>query len=313
MQRPAVSIIIPCFQAARFLEEALDSALSQTRPAEVIAVDDGSTDATGAILTRYAAQHGSSLSVVTREHGGVSAARNAGVAASSGTYLLFLDADDVLRPRAVEVLHESVSVRDACAAIGDWQCFVKDGPDRRVQGRLHYPKDAYASCVRMLTVLPAVLLRRSEVRWNEGRAVWEGLEYMLQALAPCAGIPYVDEVVVDVRQHDSPERFSTRHDHFEPALTGAFFAEQKAYLRQQQRLTAAREEALDQRIIDNACALVRSSRSEQAVALLEAVSWERVGSYDWFRIRSFAGLTRFLGPRLGSAVFHRVNRALGRL
>lgn len=94
----SVSLIVPCFNAARFVEAALRSALDQTRPPdEILLVDDGSTD-DGAALA--AAMPG--VRVLHRTHGGISAARNAGIEASRGDILAFLDADDLWPATSLE-------------------------------------------------------------------------------------------------------------------------------------------------------------------------------------------------------------------
>lgn len=96
---PLVSIIIANYNYARFLGEAIQSALDQTYPAvEVLLVDDGSTDDSLAVAARYPVR------VLPQPNGGVSAARNAGARASRGEYLLFLDADDLFEPATVERL-----------------------------------------------------------------------------------------------------------------------------------------------------------------------------------------------------------------
>jgi len=90
-----VSLIIATFNHARFLEAAIDSALAQTLGAvDVIVVDDGSTDDTPAVLARYAGR----VRVLRQPNRGLAAARNAGLAAARGTYVAFLDADDVMAP-----------------------------------------------------------------------------------------------------------------------------------------------------------------------------------------------------------------------
>ncbi|HVN64123.1 MAG TPA: glycosyltransferase [Candidatus Binataceae bacterium] len=91
----SVSVIIPVFNAEKTIERALDSVLAQSfSDLEVIAVDDGSTDRSRAILDRY---HGR-ISVFEQRNRGPSAARNLGIAHSSGEYLGFLDADDWWTP-----------------------------------------------------------------------------------------------------------------------------------------------------------------------------------------------------------------------
>jgi glycosyltransferase involved in cell wall biosynthesis len=95
-----VSVIIPAYNYARFLREAIDSALAQTRPAlEVIVVDDGSTDATPEVLSAY----GDRIRVLRQKNAGVAAARNAGIAAARGDSVAFLDSDDAWYPRKLEL------------------------------------------------------------------------------------------------------------------------------------------------------------------------------------------------------------------
>ncbi len=98
MTAERVSVVIPVFNGARFLGEAVESAVGQTAPpAEVIVVDDGSSDGSADLARRIPG-----VTVLVRAHAGVSAARNAGVAAASGTHFAFLDADDVWAPRKLE-------------------------------------------------------------------------------------------------------------------------------------------------------------------------------------------------------------------
>jgi len=92
---PRVSVIIPVFDAARTIGQAIESVHAQTfTDFEIIAVDDGSTDASVEILRRY----GDAVKVLQQKNRGPSAARNLGIANSTGEYLGFLDADDWWKP-----------------------------------------------------------------------------------------------------------------------------------------------------------------------------------------------------------------------
>jgi glycosyltransferase involved in cell wall biosynthesis len=92
---PAISVIVPTYNCGPYLAESLDSVFAQTEPDfEVIVVDDGSTDDTPAVLARYAGR----VTVVQGSHGGLSAARNLGLARAGGEWVAFHDADDVAVP-----------------------------------------------------------------------------------------------------------------------------------------------------------------------------------------------------------------------
>lgn len=96
---PTISVVIPTYNHARFLAQAIESALAQTlAPHEVIVVDDGSTDATTEVLSRF----GTIIRVIRQHNSGVSMARNAGAFAATGEYLAFLDADDEWLPGKLE-------------------------------------------------------------------------------------------------------------------------------------------------------------------------------------------------------------------
>jgi len=94
--RSIVSVIIPTFNRGRLLKEAVDSVLAQDYPDfELIVVDDGSVDDSAEILHAY----GQRLNLIQQQNRGVSAARNAGIAAASGRYIAFLDSDDLWLPQ----------------------------------------------------------------------------------------------------------------------------------------------------------------------------------------------------------------------
>ncbi len=92
----SVSVIIPVYNGARFVRDAIDSALAQTMTdREILVVDDGSTDETPDILASY----GTRIRVHRQANAGVASARNAGAAIANGRFLAFLDADDVWLPQ----------------------------------------------------------------------------------------------------------------------------------------------------------------------------------------------------------------------
>lgn len=101
---PTISIIIPIFNVADYLQKTIESAVNQSyHDVEIILVDDGSTDGSSDICDEYARKY-DNVRVIHKENEGLSSARNAGAEIASGDYVMFLDGDDYLRLDAVERL-----------------------------------------------------------------------------------------------------------------------------------------------------------------------------------------------------------------
>ncbi len=144
---PTVSVVIPCYNSAPFLRETLDSVMKQTRPVlEVIVVDDGSTDDSGAI----AASYGPPVRVIHQENQGESVARNRGMDEARGDWIALLDADDRWLPhklkRVLDALREAAP--DVVCAFSDIITF--GSVERRAVSCPLWPVESERR-VRMLT------------------------------------------------------------------------------------------------------------------------------------------------------------------
>lgn len=112
------SIVIPVYNVEPYLPECLDSVLNQTLSDwEAVCVNDGSTDNSSVVLEDYASKD-SRFRVITQPNGGLSAARNTGMKAALGDYVLFLDSDDWLEPNALLVLSEHLNGEDVLCFSG---------------------------------------------------------------------------------------------------------------------------------------------------------------------------------------------------
>jgi glycosyltransferase involved in cell wall biosynthesis len=156
---PLVSVIIACYNGAAFLEEALRSALAQSHPEmEVVVVDDGSTDCSPEIAKRWPVRY------IRQENRGTSEARNVGVRECKGSYVVFLDADDRLRPEAVRCGLRSLEVHPDCAiAVGDHVFISAAGSllansTKVCPGHSHYEALLKSNFIE---VISSVLFRRS--------------------------------------------------------------------------------------------------------------------------------------------------------
>jgi len=109
-----VAVIIPVFNGAETVGDAIDSVLAQSfRDFESIVVDDGSTDATPAVLERY----GGAIRVITQPNAGISAARNAALRASASEFVALLDCDDVWRPAMLERSVAALDRNQSCVLV----------------------------------------------------------------------------------------------------------------------------------------------------------------------------------------------------
>jgi glycosyltransferase involved in cell wall biosynthesis len=117
MPTPFFSIIIPTYNRSERIYPTLDSVLSQTElDFELIIVDDGSTDDTYAVLEGYAGKlRDDRIRVIRRENGGTTAARNSGIAAARGQYILLLDHDDLFLPWTLQTHRQAIALHGAVA------------------------------------------------------------------------------------------------------------------------------------------------------------------------------------------------------
>lgn len=103
-----VSIIIPCYEQAQYLSEAIESALAQTEKCEVIVINDGSPDNTKEVASKY------SVKLINQVNKGLASSRNTGIMNATGEWIMPLDADDVLMPDCVgELLYKAEQDPDA--------------------------------------------------------------------------------------------------------------------------------------------------------------------------------------------------------
>lgn len=221
---PLVSILIPCYNAAPWLAQTLESALAQTwTPTEIIVVDDGSTDASVAIAQSFAPQ---GVTVIAQPNRGASATRNTAFQASRGEFIQFLDADDLLSPNKiadqVQLLQESPP---DCMALCSTMHFF-DGED--IAGGIFHDglpffadsDDPVAWLTRLLggdgegaMVHPGAWLMPRAIAeqigpWNEALTVDDDGEYFARAILSSVGIRRSSTAVSYYRKHRSGKSLS---------------------------------------------------------------------------------------------------------
>jgi glycosyltransferase involved in cell wall biosynthesis len=156
--RPLISVVIPCYDHAHFLAEAIESATATEFPVEIVVVDDGSTDGSAEVAARY------QVSLIRQENRGLAAARNRGLAECRGSFVVFLDADDRLLPGGLDTAARALCAHRSCAfAYGRCVMMGRDGifwptPEQAVVRAGHY-----AAFLRTNPIwMPAMAILRRE-------------------------------------------------------------------------------------------------------------------------------------------------------
>jgi glycosyltransferase involved in cell wall biosynthesis len=222
--RLLVSTVIPAFNAERFIERSLASALAQNIPySEIIVIDDGSTDATCEIVARYKDRGVRLLSHAKRS--GVAAARNTGILASNGEFIAFLDADDEWLPHKLERQLSALRAKPEMKFISCRSSLIDEtGRDHGDIYRGARPAVGPEGWRTLLTypcvATPSVLVRRSALStaglFNKWLPVGEDQDMWIR-LSMLGEIGHIPEALVMV--HSTPN-----------SLSKAVFKEQASYV-----------------------------------------------------------------------------------
>lgn len=227
LNNPLISVIVPVYNAEHSIIRCVESVLAQQVPhVELILIDDGSTDSSSLMLESW--RDTPQVRIITQRNGGVSSARNAGIAASRGSWLRFVDADDFLPADALSLclslVNESVGL-----IVGESQHFTSQGePIAR-----EFPAEAQ----RVLSASDAVndllyfhprhgicdklfngdLIRAHQLRFNEQIANFEDLLFVMQylSLLKQQQVICINRVIYHyVESENSATRSSVREKHF---------------------------------------------------------------------------------------------------
>lgn len=124
---PLVSIIIPVYNSAKYLQTCLESVLTQTyQNLEIILVDDGSTDESTKLVDDYKKSN-SKIKAIHQDNAGLSSARNSGLKIATGDYVTFIDSDDQVEPGMLEDMLNAISKTDATIAVCSFKEIYEDG------------------------------------------------------------------------------------------------------------------------------------------------------------------------------------------
>ena len=234
MMEPLISIIVPVYKVEEYLGPCVDSILAQSyKNIEVILVDDGSPDRCGELCDGYA-KGDSRVVVIHKKNGGLSDARNAGMAVAKGDWLMFVDSDDLLPTNAVDTLLEIAQSAEAELVIGGHRRFSDVPEDAGQCGAwtVMTPEEAMKDMFRNGCAAWARIYRRE---------IHEGILYpvgeinedeaiVLRILDRCSRIAKTDTVIYHYRCR--PESITTTSFHKKKLVWAKHCGDNLAYIRQ---------------------------------------------------------------------------------
>ena len=230
MHTGLVSIIIPAYNAARYLSEAVNSALHQTySDVEIIVVDDGSTDNIKDIARPY--REAGKIQYIYQENKGLSAARNTGIRAARGEYIAFLDSDDLFLPDKLEKQVRYLEEHPACdICYCNLKHFYEEEPDRMLQLQYRYYSgaDAFPHLLWKNFINPlSVVLRRSVFDhygyFNESMRRSEDWDMWVRAAYRGARFDFLPEALARYRMRRGSLSYAAESEIQRKQMTLAFF------------------------------------------------------------------------------------------
>lgn len=232
----SVSVIVPVHNVETYLPECLESLNLQTlQNMEILLVDDGSVDASGAICDRFAEDH-PLFRVFHKPQGGVSSARNLGLEHARGEYVGFVDADDTIVPHMFETLYNTARERQADVVMCGY--YISKGADDCTVLQMKYEPD-YVGHEKIRDGLSALystrsaaglksvwnklfdnnLLHTHQLRFDEGLKRAEDAWFVFDTLKVCQHFAFVDEPLYIYRQVETSAMHTMAEDRYERSKT----------------------------------------------------------------------------------------------
>jgi glycosyltransferase involved in cell wall biosynthesis len=199
---PTVSVLMACYNAEAFIGAALKSIQAQTYDnIEIVVVDDGSTDNSSRVVQDCA---DAPVTIIQQENRGAAFARNAALRHSHGSFVLFVDSDDLIAPDHVEAMIDRIRDEPGCVALSRWDRFRADPaearfPDRPTEKDMPGPdwleldwRNARPMTQSGMIMLPRSLLDQHG-GWDERLSLSDDFEFFARMISKCAGVRFAPE------------------------------------------------------------------------------------------------------------------------
>ncbi len=215
-----ISIIIPTYNAEKYLEECIDSIVNQTigfENLQVILVNDGSKDNSGKIIEKYCEKYNNVQAIhLPESHSLGGFARNQGVEQAIGEYLMFIDSDDVYDKKACELMYQAIKENEADVVTANYKCMEQEG---KIWDTAMFDQKKYKSCdleeasqrffylycpSACMKIFRNELIQKNDIKFLEGVPA-EDAYFSSRALLESKKICYISDVIYYYRRRNTGE------------------------------------------------------------------------------------------------------------
>ncbi|WP_207492033.1 glycosyltransferase family A protein [Aridibaculum aurantiacum] len=306
-----VSVIIPFYNSAAYLSEAIESVIKQDYPyVEIILVDDGSSDNSSSIAAGFVSD---GILLVKQQNAGASAARNTALKNCKGDFVIFLDADDILLPGVITLLVKEAVNCDM--VFGGWSNFLNQRDN--IISEVSYDTSLHplTAFFKYKPTISTVLIRRSQIekQWDEKMKVWEVTKFFFDIIRTGARVKFIGPIVTSIRQHVSAERITIKYDHFNPVNTALFLLQCKQQLQENGMLNNEVELVIDRELVAyNHLALRKGVDKATVRNNFHPVNWKAIKNQNGFLRTPIYWFIYYLKGFRGLYAFHQINKLLNR-
>lgn len=204
-----ISVIVPVYNVEKYLNECLDSLVNQTfKDIEVIIVNDGSTDISQSIIDTYTKQY-KYIKCISKDNGGLSDARNAGIPYAEGEYLSFIDSDDYVEPDFLELMIKEAELKKSLVTICDIEVFYESGKSkytlkglRKIKGKTEMQSAFLSPLFAWNKIYHRQIFDDEKIRYPLN--LWyEDIPVTVPLFSKIDKISYVDKALVHYRQRST--------------------------------------------------------------------------------------------------------------
>ena len=195
---PKVTVIVPIYNVEKYLARCIDSLVNQTlNEIEIVLVNDGTKDSSGKIAMQYAKQYKEKIIYLEKENGGLSDARNYGLAYAKGEYIAFLDSDDYIEKNAYEEMYNKAIEENADYVECDfiWEYPNKKRKDKCYQYNNKKEMLAFARVVAWNKLIKREIIEENNIRFPKGLR-YEDIEFTYKLIPHLNKICYVDQCFI---------------------------------------------------------------------------------------------------------------------